>query len=88
MKEPFSAFLSLFYQERQHQLFKNRLSKIYNREVLTLNSGLDAIKLFFNAIGLLKGDEIAIPAYLCFYCGSGLAGEGYQLNFIDVDHDI
>lgn len=69
------------------ELFQERLKESFGREAVALDSGLAAIRLFLRAGGLIPGDEVAVPAYLCERVGRGLISEGYSLRYIDVGDD-
>jgi perosamine synthetase len=87
LKELAFAIGSLLSRVNAIRLFENNLGRYLGQEVIAVDSGLTAIKLYLRAKGLTRGDEIALPAYLCERVGMGLQGEGYSLNFIDVCND-
>lgn len=84
-KENLFAFKSLLSNEKQILKFEAMLSEYTGKHAVVLDSGLSAIRVFLKLQGLSKGDEVAVPAYLCERVGNGLLADGYRLNFIDVD---
>lgn len=86
-KEVSSASASLLSRGERLDAFEKRLEEYFGVYAIAVDSGLTAIRLALKAAGLKKGDEIALPAYLCERVGRGLLREGYSLKFIDVDMD-
>jgi len=84
-KENLFAFKSLLSSEKQILKFEAMLSEYTGKHAVALDSGLSAIRIYLKLRGLSRGDEVAVPAYLCERVGIGLLGDGYRLNFIDVD---
>lgn len=86
-KEVSSAAASLLSHGGRLDAFEKKLEEYFGVHAIAVDSGLTAIRVALKAAGLRKGDEIALPAYLCERVGRGLLQEGYSLRFIDVERD-
>lgn len=87
LSEAVKTGIGLFSRGFYTQKFGADIEKFIGSNVILLDSGLSAIRLYLKLINLNKGDEIAIPAYICNYVIEGLISDGYSLNYIDVDNN-
>lgn len=55
------------------------------RYVILTSSGTSALYTLFKAYGLRRGDEVAVPAYVCEKVVRLILDMGYRVKFVDVE---